>query len=201
MTDVLVEGWYLHYRDDNANSNKFYFVTLTETGVVGISWGRVGSNGQHQVSKADYTSAKALAMRQVFAKQSKGYKMVHEGLKFTLDPKFVTDLCVDKSRMSVVLHAFNEVANKSGFGSGDQESVFRHYEDLVNRATALMDQASDPSMTSRRLEQLDDALAGLEEVWEGLASKHDEAAATISLTRAMVASKLLNIPMKQGVSA
>lgn len=80
-----VRYWRLEFRKDG--SDKFYEVWLSEVDAeVWLSWGRIGSSGQSD-RKEFATSADAVskALAQVYAKESKGYTIVHGDLTFTVD--------------------------------------------------------------------------------------------------------------------
>lgn len=83
--NVEIRYWRLEYRKDG--SKKFYEVWINEIETeVWLAWGRIGTSGQS--TKSLYSSAedaKAKALAQVYAKQSKGYDIVDSDLVFEID--------------------------------------------------------------------------------------------------------------------
>lgn len=87
--ELGIRYWRLEYRDPNRNTSKYYEVWLHEVeSQVILAWGRIGTDGQHDLKLfPDEEDAKAKALAQVYAKQSKGYQIIHEDLVIPVDTR------------------------------------------------------------------------------------------------------------------
>lgn len=185
MSSIPVIGWHLEYRNEAANSKKFYTVLIADNGVVVTAWGRIGTAGQSKIQKTVPEAADNLGRRQLFSKRAKGYATVHADVKFTMDEDVLIQACESNSAYTLT-RAFFDAVRQPEF-DGDKATVASHYDEFVNKAQRLLDGAADQPFDSvyGQYEELTEA-------WNGISEKHDEAAVTITLLRQLLEQRLMS---------
>lgn len=183
---IVVTGWYMEYRDPTNNHHKFYTVLVAENGVLVTNWGRIGATGQSSIKKLpSQEDAYVLGQRQVFAKRAKGYVAVHEDVKFTL----AESVTVEAAELNVAYYMtrpFFAAAAEPQY-EGDKKAVSAHYDEFVERAQKLMSEAS-----TRPFDAVYAEFEELQEAWQAISDKHDEAKVTIDLTTQLLNQRLMS---------
>lgn len=175
-------GWTMAYRE--GTSNKFYEVILTESNWVVLRWGRIGSQGQSSATRyGSYSEGHDVALRQVYAKKSKGYVSSVSEYPFP-----VTNEAIKQAAGGVAYALASEFvrAQREGQFAGSKAIVLKHYEDFSNRAQHLLAQAGELSF--------DDAMSefeDLEKTFAEITSKHEEVSTSMGLVRATLMQKLM----------
>lgn len=183
--DVPVTAWYL--TNTTANHYKEYAVYLADNGVLAIHWGKIDTQGQSKIEKhATFQDAKTVAMRQVYAKASKGYVLHNDEVKFTVS----ADTLEEANRIGSTneLRAAMVRAIEANAFEGDKDSVFSHYDKLIEKAERLMDRAA----SAESFDALMDEFNAMEVSWSAIEEKRDAAATTVDLTRQMLMQKLIS---------
>lgn len=178
---VPVTGWYLE--NTEGGHMKQYTVLLSDDGVVVHAWGRIGTAGQARVARLPQTDAKAQAMKQVYSKQSTGYKLLTADLKFAVSQTLLDD-CVRRTNTRPLIHAFMQASRDPEF-QGQKQVVLKHYDDFLTKAQDLMGDAGGLDIDAV-FKQFQD----LEEAWREINDKHQEAEVTLGLTRAILTQRL-----------
>jgi predicted DNA-binding WGR domain protein len=181
--DVMVQGWHLENR--NGNHNKFYTVLIAENGIVVTAWGRIGQQGQSKIQKLSYADAEAIGMRQVYAKQTGGYRALTEALKFTVDGGVLSSAAAT-SMTTPLTRAFHEAARAPRFDT-EKNAALKHYDDFVNQAQALLSGAGD-----RPFDEVWGEFEELEAAWKALDDKHSETRVTVDLCRRRLGQALMS---------
>lgn len=181
---VPVSAWELTYESDAANSHKFYRVFVSDDGVVVLRWGRIGTQGQQSVSlhpTAD--EARDVALRQVYAKKSKGYVQELPEHKFA-----ATALAVERAKEGYPSALYTEYQNslEEGRFDGAKAVVLSHYDDFAEQARSLMERAPDANF-----ETIMDEYQQFEAVWEEIHNRHTEVEAVLDLTKRTLMQKLM----------
>jgi predicted DNA-binding WGR domain protein len=180
---TVVDAYYLTFRD--GRSNKYYEVLITEDGTTVLHWGRMHTAGQSSVSvMSNYEDAHDIAMRQVYAKKSKGYNQDRAD-KFVIDSELVR--YAKEGNTVPLFNAINE-ARREGKFTGMKDAVLTHYKDLADQAQSLMNRADGMDF-----EQVEAEFDELKQVWEEIQDKHAEIATVIGLAEATFTRKLLGI--------
>jgi predicted DNA-binding WGR domain protein len=183
--DVPVTAWYL--TNTTANHYKDYTVYLADNGVLAIHWGKIDTAGQSKIEKhASYLDAKAVALRQVYAKASRGYVLKVDELKFVVDESVLIAAATTKDHRTLHNH-FVRAREQHSF-EGDKVAVFGHYDGLIEKASALMNRAA----SAESFDSLMDEFNAMEVSWTAIEDKRNEAETTISLTRQMLMQKLMS---------
>lgn len=161
-TTFPVRYWRLEYIKDG--SRKFYEIWLHETFCqVWLSWGRMGTGGQDSKSEFDNaTDAKAKALAQVYAKQSKGYELVTEDVIIEATP----DQWTNRHRMSSL--------TQRAIASGDatpREAALNYIEGFVTDCNEFLVRAKEGADPDELAQWFED-LSGR---WEELKDKYDSA--------------------------
>lgn len=180
---TIVDAYYLTYRD--GRSNKFYEVLITEDGTTILHWGRIHTAGQSSVSvMGSYEDAHDVAMRQVYAKKSKGYNQDRAD-KFVIDTEIVR-----WAKEGNPARLFEAIAQSRAEGkfSGLKDAVLTHYKDFADQAQNLMNRAD-----SMEFEQVSDEFDELKAVWEEIKDKHAEVETVLSLAEATFMRKLMGV--------
>lgn len=181
---MTVEGYHLENR--TGNSSKFYTVLIADNGVVVLNWGRIGTQGQSKIqslpSRAD---AEAVGKRQVYSKQTRGYMAVADAVKFTVETVTV-EAAASNDAPHRLLWAFGEARTSPQF-EGEKESVTSHYDDLLVKAQALMDGASD-----RDFGEVVAEYEELKSTWAEISNKHDQTKITLELTEQMLGQRIMS---------
>ncbi len=183
MSEIAAAGW--HLENHQPGHDKFYTVIVTDNGAVSLSWGRNGTRGQSKVQKfPTRADAESVALRQVYAKQAKGYEPVQSNVKFLISDAVVTSAsrASDASGMVRELHR----AMREPQYEGHKRSVLTHYDEFVAKAQSLMSKAA-----SMPFEAVYAEFEELRDSWAEIAKKHDEAAVTIGLTEQMLFKSLM----------
>jgi predicted DNA-binding WGR domain protein len=189
MGDIRVTGYYLE--NTNPGHSKFYLVTVADNGVLTLTWGRIGTNGQSKVQKfPSREDADTVGMRQVYAKAAKGYTRKLDDVRFSLTEADLDRACTSSSA-ATVNYAFWRAGYEPQF-EADKTSVLRHYEDFLAKAQGVMDKAATLPFDA----VLPD-FEELEESWAVIEEAHATTKTTLDLTR----QKLRQSLMSGGVSA
>ena len=183
MTTVSVTGFHLENRV--GNHRKFYTVLIAENGVVVLSWGRIGTSGQGKIQKVGSDSAVSLGMRQVYAKQTRGYNAVTSDLKFTVEEGALLEGCRDGS-FAHLTRAFHKARQDPKF-EGHRDAVLKHYDDFVAKAQTLLNGAGD-----RTFDEVYAEFDQLEKAWETINDKHAEATVVIDLAKQTLSQRLMS---------
>jgi predicted DNA-binding WGR domain protein len=184
MADIAVTGWYLQNTLDN--HYKDYAVYLADNGVLAIRWGRIDTQGQCKVTRyPTLTDAKAVALRQVYAKAAKGYKLIDDEIKFSLDEE-ILKTAASLGTVNAITRAFADAKNRGRY-EGDKVAVFTHYDKLTEVAEALMTRAA----SAESFDALEGEFNAMEAAWTALEEKRAQVEITIGLTRQMLMQKLL----------
>lgn len=184
MSNIPVVGYHLENRI--GNHLKFYTVLIADNGVVVTAWGRIGTRGQNRIQKfAALGDAEALGMRQVYAKQTGGYAVVTSSFKFAIEADALNAAC-QRGQGDDLTQRFHRALREPQY-EGDKQVVMKHYDDFVDRAQRLMNEAS-----TRTFEQVYAEFEELEKAWSAISDKHDQAEATISLTKQMLSQRLMS---------
>lgn len=171
-------GWYLE--NQNGNHDKFYAVVLLEEeGIVVLNWGRRGTYGQHSVKEVGPGQAKAIALRQAYAKRSEGYEMLDEDFEFEYSYR-------DFGEWEASCQEFLRERRKPRYDRS-REMVVKHYDEFVDKAQQLMS-----SVGEREFENLMAELEALETAWAAIQDHHAQADVTISLTKQMLHQRLMS---------
>jgi predicted DNA-binding WGR domain protein len=174
--------WYLENREDG--HSKFYTCYVTDTGVLALAWGRIGTAGQCKVEQYPaFVDARTIALRQVYAKAAKGYRIVEDEFKFTVGQAGL-ELAAEHQTV-VHLNKIAEEAIRENKFAGEQQSATQHYDSFIAQAERLMQRAAT--------EPVADVLADysqLEAAWRELDDKHGIAETTLSLTGSMLRNAL-----------
>lgn len=181
---VPAVGWYLE--NTTPGHSKYYLITVTDSGVVTLSWGRIGTRGQCKVQKfPTFDDAQDVAMRQLYAKASKGYRKVHSDIKFTIDLDALERVCTNQAADEITRQFW--AAQRQPQFDGDRQAVLIHYDQFVEKAQTLMNNA-----TSMPFEAVYNDFEELEKAWTEIDERHSSASTTIELTRKMLHQALLN---------
>lgn len=164
MTDIPIQvrHWHLEYRKDG--SNKFYSIWLDEThNRIWLAWGRIGTDGQDKPSTFENAQdAKAKALAQVYAKQSKGYELVTDDVVFEVEP------VTFESRYRLARET--RLAISSG-AAEPREAALNYIEGFVTDCNEFLVRAKEGTDADELAEWFDD----LNGRWEELKDKHDSA--------------------------
>ena len=180
---VPVVGY--HLTNTQANHYKFYTVLIAGNIVV-TAWGRIGTQGQSKIQKLpSYDDAESIGLRQVYAKQSKGYEPQAKGVKFMVDDKVLAE-SASQDNTGPLTRAFFKAMNDPEF-EGDKQAVAKHYDEFVAKAQSLLDSAS-----TRNFEEVHNAFEELEVAWNAISDKHAEAEITVSFLRQTLAQRLMS---------
>lgn len=180
---TIVDAYYLTYKD--GRSNKFYEVLITEDGTTILHWGRIHTAGQSSVSvMGSYDDAHDVAMRQVYAKKSKGYNQDRAD-KFVVDSEIVR--WAKEGNPSRLFDAIVE-SRREGQFTGLKEAVLTHYKDFADQAQNLMNRADGMDF-----EEVSNEFDELKKVWEEIQDKHSEVQTVLSLAEATFMRKLLGV--------
>lgn len=180
---IVVDLYHLTYQ--SGTSNKFYNVYIAEDGTCVLRWGRIGTHGQSSVSVLPtYDEGHDLAMRQVYAKKSKGYTQQHSS-KYVIDAQHVK--WAKEGNPDSLFGAIDTAAREGAF-TGVRDAVLTHYADLAEKAQSIMARADgmDFEAVSNEYDQL-------KEVWGEIQERHAEIQVTMSIAEATFARKLLGI--------
>lgn len=180
---IVVDFYHLTFQ--SGSSNKFYNVYITEDGACILRWGRIHTQGQSSVSvMSTYDDAHDLAMRQVYAKKSKGYTQQFAS-KHVIDAQAVR--WAKEGNPDTLFSAIDQ-AQAEGAYTGVRDAVLTHYADLAEKAQSLMARADGLDF-----EQVSIEYDHLKEVWGEIEEKHAEIAVAMSIAEATFAKKLLGI--------
>lgn len=159
---TTVRHWHLEYVHDG--SRKFYTVWLNEDeSEIWLSWGRIGTSGQSEL-KLFHSSgdAKAKALAQVYAKQSKGYTLKREDYVFE----------VEDSNWSSIERIRRDFAKALTSGDASpREAALNYIEGFVSDCNEFL-------MSAKEGVDPDDLQPSFEDLstrWEELKDKFDSA--------------------------
>lgn len=180
---ILVHTWYLEFSDDR--SHKFYKAYITESGVCILRWGRIGADGQSNVHTfGTYEQAKALGLRQAYAKEAKGYVVKYADLIFSVNED-VLDQAQD-GHWNPIDQAWSQ-ATRGGEWDAAKTEVVGVYATFADRIKNLLDRAE-----GAEVETLLDEFSAADAVWDEINNKHDEVNAAMTLARATLMQKLVS---------
>lgn len=180
VKNYAVTVWYLEYQE--GNSDKFYQVFISESGVCVLRWGRRGTAGQHSTTRfSTYDEARDVGLRQVYAKKSKGYVEKYGDHKF-----MATKAALDREDPSMLDREF-WASLEAGQFDGAKEAVLKHYDDFSEQAKRLMERAATMDLDSVLAEY-----EQLEKVWEEINDQHAEVTVAMSMTKATLMQKLMS---------
>lgn len=184
IKNYAVSTWYMEHHDAAKNSHKFYQVFLFETGLVVLRWGRVGTSGQCSVAQySSYDEGHDVALRQVYAKKSKGYTSQYDDVKFVVDEAVHKYTLTTSDSGSLVLH-LNKAMEDSKF-AGAKDAVLQHYVSFSEQAQRLLAKAATADLD----ETMTDYQA-LTDVWDEINDKHNEVQVVVDLAKQTIAQKL-----------
>lgn len=183
MTAIPVTGWHLENR--TGSHNKFYTVLIAENGVVVTAWGAIGSAGQSKIQKTTLKDAEALGKRQVYSKLTRGYSTKADEFKFTIEEDALNEAC-RRTMTQPLTRAFHQALRDPQY-EGDKQVVLKHYDDFVDKAQRLLNEAGD-----RSFEEVYAEFEELEKAWAEISDKHAEAEVTVSLTKQLLSQKLMS---------
>lgn len=179
---IICESWLLECTTNQ--SQKFYHVTTTENGYVFLRWGRIGTSGQHKVEKVStYELATDLALRQVYAKRSKGYRQKYGPMKFE-----TTDDSILRAKNGNLAYLLDsEIRSRdTGFFEGEKKAVLKHYEDFSRQVQSFI-----RFNQSEGSDSLYEDFERLEKEWAELSDKHAEVEAAFGLAKATLLKNLI----------
>lgn len=180
-----VEGYYLEKHDDSSNTHKFYTTIVTDNGVAVIAWGRVGTAGQSQIHKFQTRKdAEVLALKKVYAKQSEGYDLLVDKLKFVIDTDEIMRAC-ERQNPQYLLNTFGKARTEPQFAV-EQEVVLRHYDDFMAKARHLLETAAD-----RPFDEVHAEYEELGKAWEAIDDRHALVSTTVDLVKQTMFSRLM----------
>lgn len=183
MSDIAMTGWYLTYQQ--GTSNKYYRVTVSDNGLVTMTWGRIGSAGQSKVQNLEsYADAAAIGKRQAYSKAAKGYTMVHEDFPFTATPGQVSDAI--ESQDPGTLNQLFAVAARTPRFETDTTAVLDNYDSFVDKAQNLIE-----TVNTAPIDKTYDAFEELTESWKEIDDRHATVATTIALVEQLLQQALL----------
>lgn len=183
---IAVSAWYMEKVNPARNEHKQYTVLIAENHVVLTHWGRIGSKGQHTLTKLSTASeAEALGMRQVYSKQTGGYQVKVDAFKFLLDEEVILEAC--RRDIHVNLIAAYEKALAAGDSAGDRAVVLKHYDDFARKAHDLLNGANN-----KPFEEVHAEFETLKEAWGVINDKHDEVAVVMSLAEQTLTQRLMS---------
>lgn len=167
--DVSVRYWRLEFTE--GTSNKFYEVWLNEIDCeIILSWGRKNTEGQTDRKLfPNAEDAKAKALAQVYAKQSKGYHIVHEDLVIPYDTR---DNVWGRPN---VLRRATVGAIRSGEAS-PREAALNYIEGFITDCNAFLAKARDGTVDEESFEDLSVR-------WKELADKFDSAETMMTMVK------------------
>lgn len=182
--EIPVSGWYLENK--TPGHHKQYTVLVSETGVVILAWGKIDAGSQSKIQKLpSHSDAEAVGLRQVYSKQSSGYTMVTEALRFTIDQDVLDDAC-RRNLTNRPLEAFNKARRDPKY-AGEKQVVLKHYDDLVAKAHVLLGTAGE-----RTFEDVLGDFEELKEAWAAISDKHDEVGVTMTLVEQTISQRLMS---------
>lgn len=172
--ELGIRYWRLEHRDPKNNSSKFYEVWLDEVSAAAVlAWGRIGTDGQHDVKLfPDGEEAKAKALAQVYAKQSKGYTIVHEDLIIQVDTRnYAGSFDAEFWR----LRRDTQLAITKGDAS-PREAALNYIEGFITDCNAFLAASREGTIDSKRFEDLMVR-------WEELSDKFDGAESMMTMVK------------------
>ena len=182
ITEYSVTSWYMEYRE--GSSDKFYHVFVSETGVCLLRWGRRGTAGQNSCTRySTLDEARTQGLKQVYAKQSKGYVQKHE---FSFLAHIDHLDAAQRGNPAYLVSAW-KIALQEGEFTTAKTAVLRHYAEFAERVNMLLNDAGSADMGDS-MEEFNE----LEKVWEEINDKHGEVAAAFDLTRMTLMQKLIS---------
>jgi predicted DNA-binding WGR domain protein len=188
MSDIPVVGWYQEYVQ--GSSSKFYAVSVADNGLVVLTWGRIGAGGQHKFQKLPTRAdAEIIGLRQVFAKQAKGYKMIHNEIPYQLSDRAIAG-AVSAQDGTVFRQGLQDAANSPEF-KNRKDAVFQQYDNFNSAAQVFMDRITSGNRTFT-FDEMQAELAILKESWGEINTKHDTARINIELAEQMLGQALMN---------
>jgi len=177
-------GWYLENR--TPGHSKFYLVLIIDNVAV-TNWGRIGADGQAKIQAfSTYDEAKDIALRQYYSKKARQYHALYEDVVFEVEDAVLNEACEHSAHQPLTRLFFT--AAKSRTYAGESKAVAEHYRDFVSKAQALMDRASGDF----NFEEVFAEFEQLEKAWGEISERHDEAAVTLSVTKSMLAQRLMS---------
>lgn len=189
--EVPINSWYLELINEAANHYKFYLCMASDAGHLIIVWGRIGSAGQCKIEKfSSYKEAETVALKQVYAKASKGYAIKEDGFKFTATVGDLEEAVKRAGQPGAHSKIYNarHLARTNPKFKGEQATAARHYDNFIEAAETMMSRAANEPV-----ETLFDDWQALQDAWAELADKHSIAATTLSLTAQMLQNKLAGL--------
>lgn len=182
---VLFRAWRLTMQE--GTHNKFYDVFAGEDGTLVLNWGRIGTSGQSKVEVHTAEEAKNMAMRQVYAKASKGYRVNVDDVQFPVADQQVNNMRTYQSGVTRMVQLLDRHMNSDAFLQ-QQRLAMAHYDKFIEDANKVLDQAAQ----GQALENLLDSWNGLAEAWKELDDKHGHALAAVRLVQSTVQTKLMS---------
>lgn len=171
---LSVQSWYL--RCTEGTSDKFYEVHLIEDGQLVLRWGRFLSNGSMSSDKLSFDDAHAVALRQVYTKAAKGYRILHDCFRWECE----ADVPLDRIHI-----AFKRALDNPQF-SGERAIVNKHYTNFITECERLMNDAVE-----RSFEDVLPEFNRLQKQFEAIEEMHQRAKGTMDMTNAMLMQKLM----------
>lgn len=182
--EVAITSWYLE--NTSPGHNKFYLCMVSDAGHSIMVWGRIGSNGQSKIEKyTSYKDAETVALKQVYAKASKGYAIKEEQVKFAATAGLLADTLNHNKHDGIM--SLRRRAQQDPQFQGEQQTATRHYDNFITAAETLMAKA-----TTSDLGALFDEWQALQDAWAELDAKHGTAATTLTLTSQILQQRLLS---------
>ena len=183
-TMVPIQSWYLEYIE--GTSKKFYRVHLTASGLVSTGWGRLYTSGQCSVVQMEFEDAKAIALRQVYAKAAKGYRIVVDDFKWEVSQDILNSARDRHSSADLDVHY--EQARENPLYAGDRAVVARLYDSFIERAEACMKRAKEEGF-----EEVLPEFKGIQKAFEGIKKKNEREVTTIKRRNQMLMQKLMGV--------
>ena len=181
---TLFKAWRLTMIEGTAK--KFYDVYAGQDGTLVLHWGRIGTAGQHKIESHTASEAENVAMRQVYAKATKGYTLNVDAVEFPLPTASVQNLVNFNSGLGQLESALVRHMASDQFAA-KQRLATAHYDTFIESAQKVLDQAAE----GRALEDLLDDWNSLAESWGELDAKHGHALAAVRLVQQTVSQKLM----------
>lgn len=165
-TDYTIRYWRL---ENHTSRDAFYEVCL-QGDTVAIRYGKMGTSGTTKIDTHESADkAQATALRQVYAKQSKQYEMIHD------------DLVVDVGQTT--LNETNLLLIRNTVNRALREGNATPREQALNYIEGFIEDCNEYLVRAKSGEIVESEFAALTERWEELKDKFDSAETMMDMVK------------------
>lgn len=178
---IKFTGYYLEHR--SGGSSKFYAIYVGDDGSYCTHWGRIGTSGQSAINALPRAAdAMAMGEKQMYAKMSKGYQMIHNAVEFEVAESVMKVIKIGRLNPGHLYPHFKAAVEARAEQA--TTGVLTAYDGFLGEIQRALDLLTSTKGQFENFQELD-------ELWTKIQDKHAEAETIMSLARMSAVSNLV----------